>query len=107
MPVHEVTVDDLDQARAQGGYVLDVRQPEEYSAGHVPGARLLPLDVLPDRIADVPDDQPVWVVCGSGKRSLKAAELLSQAGRDARSVAGGTGAWVDSGRPVDTGAGSS
>jgi rhodanese-related sulfurtransferase len=80
--------------------VIDVREPEEYVAGHVPGAQLLPLGAVWSRVADVPRGVPVYVICASGNRSLAAADFLARAGVDAWSVAGGTGAWVRAGRPV-------
>ena len=53
--------------------------------------------------APLAKDQPVYVVCQSGGRSAQAEQLLSQAGFDARSVSGGTAAWTESGRPIETG----
>ena len=101
----EVTIDDLDDAaRTTGATILDVRESDEYAAGHIPGAQPLPLGVLPVRIQDLPRDEPVYVVCQSGNRSFQAAKLLDQAGLDARNVTGGTGAWAQSGRPIQTGA---
>lgn len=100
----DVTVDDLDAARKDGATVLDVRESDEYAAGHVPGAQLLPLGILPVRMQDLPRTEPVYVLCQSGGRSAQAAELLDTAGIDVRNVVGGTSAWVSSGRPVETGA---
>lgn len=100
----DVTVDDLELARKAGATVLDVRERDEYVEGHVPGAQLLPLGVLPVRVQDLPRDQPVFVICQSGGRSTQAAQLLDRAGIDVRNVAGGTDAWISSGRPVETGA---
>lgn len=100
----DVTVDDLDAARNNGATVLDVRESDEYAAGHVPGAQLLPLGILPVRMQDLPKNEPVYVLCQSGGRSAQAAELLHTAGIDVRNVVGGTSAWIDSGRPVETSA---
>ncbi len=102
-PVPEVDVDELDQARADGAAVIDVRQPDEYDSGHVPGARLIPLAEVGARVGEVPAEGPVYVICLSGVRSAKATEFLRNHGVDARSVAGGTKAWVASGRPVTHG----
>ncbi len=102
--VAEAQLTDLEQALAQGATLLDVRDPDEYAGGHIPGAQLLPLGVLPVRLHELAKDQPVYVVCQSGGRSAQGATLLEQAGFDARSVVGGTGAWTTSGRPVETGA---
>lgn len=85
--------------------LLDVRMPDEYEDAHVPGAVLVPLPELPDRLDDVPEGDVVYVICRSGARSAKAVEILVAAGRDAANVAGGTMGWVDSGRDVATGPG--
>ncbi len=98
--VPEVDVDELDQARADGAVVVDVRQPDEYDSGHVPGARLIPLAEVGARVGEVPADVPVYVICLSGGRSARATEFLRTQGVDARSVAGGTKAWIGSGREV-------
>ena len=100
----EVSVDDLDAARSSGAHVIDVRESDEYAAGHVPGAQLLPLSLIPVRSQDLPARQPVYVICASGGRSAQAAEYLNGIGIDARSVAGGTNAWARSGRPIESGA---
>jgi rhodanese-related sulfurtransferase len=102
--VTEVNLDELEQARATGATIIDVRESDEYTAGHVPGAQLMPLGIVPVRANELPTDQPVYVICGSGGRSYQAAEVLSGAGIDARSVAGGTNAWAGEGRPLETGA---
>ena len=99
----EVGLQDLEQALADGALLLDVRESDEYAEGHVPGAQLLPLSVLPVRMHELPRDRPVYVVCQGGGRSAQAAQLLSDAGVDARSVTGGTAAWISSGRPSQTG----
>lgn len=96
----EVGLQDLERALQDGALLLDV---PEYAEGHVPGARLLPLSVLPVGMHELPRDQPVYVVCQAGGRSAQAAELLTTAGVDARLVSGGTAAWVGSGRPSETG----
>ncbi len=70
----------------------------------MPGAQLLPLSVLPVRLHELPRDRPVYLVCQGGGRSAQAAQLLSDAGVDARSVTGGTAAWITSGRPSQTSA---
>lgn len=102
--VSEVDVKELATARADGALVVDVREPDEYVAGHVPGARLIPLGVLPARTAELPRGERVYVICASGARSYQAAQYLANAGYDAASVAGGTTAWRSAGNPVVTGA---
>ena len=92
-------------AHADGAFVLDVREPGEYRAGHVPGARLLPLAAVPARLGELPTDRPVFVICATGNRSLTAAAWMQRAGIDAWSVSGGTSAWARAGHPVATGPG--
>jgi len=83
-------------------FLLDVREPWEYEAGHVPGARLIPLAELEDRVNEVPRDRPILAICHSGQRSLAAAGYLIQLGYAAVSnVDGGTAAWVERGYPVE------
>ncbi|WP_020659077.1 rhodanese-like domain-containing protein [Amycolatopsis benzoatilytica] len=101
--VQEVDVRHLAAAHRGGALVVDVREPGEYLSGHVPGARLLPLSTLPGRAAELPRDEPVYVICASGNRSRTAASWLASAGYDARSVNGGTSAWIALGRPVVVG----
>ncbi|MCL3860790.1 rhodanese-like domain-containing protein [Actinotalea sp. K2] len=99
----EVSIDQLRAARADGAVVVDVREPGEYVQGHVPGARLIPLSQIPASAHELPSVEPVYVICASGNRSLRASELLGRAGINARSVRGGTRGWVDAGQPVVTG----
>lgn len=100
----EATIDHLRAARADGAVVIDVREPGEYVTGHVPGARLIPLSEVPARAHELPTGDPVYVICASGNRSLRASQYLERAGIDARSVRGGTSGWVSAGNPVVTGA---
>lgn len=84
--------------------LLDVREPDEWAAGHAPNAVHIPLGELPARaaeLADLPDDRPVYVVCRSGGRSARAAAWLNAAGiADAVNVAGGMKSWRTEGRPL-------
>jgi rhodanese-related sulfurtransferase len=102
--VPEIDVETLDSYRASGEPVMiDVRQPDEYHDGHVPGAVLIPLDELPERVDDLPMDEPVYMVCETGVRSHHAAQWLLRQGYDATNVAGGTSAWVRAGKQTITG----
>lgn len=84
--------------------LLDVREPEEWAAGHAPEAVHVPLAELPSRtgeLADLPDDRPVHVICRSGGRSSRAAAWLNAAGVvEAVNVEGGMKAWQAQGRPM-------
>lgn len=99
----EVSLDELDAARAAGAKVVDVRESDEFSDGHVPTAQLMPLGTVSARADELRGDSRVYVICASGARSAQAVEMLQQLGVDALSVAGGTNAWIRSGRPVATG----
>lgn len=81
--------------------LIDVRTPAEFASGHVAGAKNIPLDELPKRVAEVPEGAEVFVICQSGRRSAAASDLLLGAGRRPVNVAGGTGAWVGAGLPVE------
>lgn len=100
----EVTVQDAYSFYNEDGYILDVRTPEEWVAGHVPGATLIPLDELSNRLNEVPDDVEVYVICRSGNRSAVARDLLMDNGFTmVTSVGGGFNQWVAAGFPYDTG----
>ena len=103
MEVPEIDVAELAERRAAGAPLIDVREPDEYEEAHVPGAHLVPLGTVPERLDEVPAEGTVYVICAKGGRSLRAAEFYRQQGIDAVNVSGGTTAWVDAGHPVDTG----
>ena len=96
-----VSVSDLHGASETKLVLLDVRQPDEFAEGHVQGSRLIPLGELEARTAELPDDQPIYVICRSGNRSKTASQILNKAGKkDVRNVQGGILAWVAAGYPV-------
>jgi rhodanese-related sulfurtransferase len=82
-------------------FLLDVREPWEYDAGHVPEATLIPLGELQQRVAEVPRNRPVLAICHSGQRSLAAAAYLLRLGYpEVSNVDGGTAAWIERGYPI-------
>ena len=87
VPAARVALDD-------GALLLDVREQQEWDAGHAPGARHVPLGELPDRMGELAGTGPVVVVCRSGHRSALATEWLTSAGFDAVNLAGGMQAWA-------------
>jgi rhodanese-related sulfurtransferase len=97
--VEEIDVPTAHAMWRAGDLIIDVRLPGEYAAGHVAGARNLPLRDLPARVRDLPPGQIV-TVCSTGIRSLRAAEMLGHLGRTAFSVRGGTKAWAAAGHPI-------
>ncbi|MGY3684915.1 rhodanese-like domain-containing protein [Streptomyces sp. TE33382] len=98
--MREADVDVFAVELAHGAFVIDVREPDEYTTGHVPGALSAPLSGLGSVLGELPGDRPVYVICASGNRSARAAEQLAALGVDAVSVAGGTAAWARAGRPL-------
>jgi len=100
----QITVDELAARRGEtpGLQVVDVRRKGEYAAGHVPGARHLPLDRL-ERDADGLDTtRPTAAICAGGYRSSAATSLLERRGfADLVNVVGGTSAWIAAGHAVE------
>jgi len=102
--VPEVDLESFEAAWRDGGTVLDVRNLDEYEEKHVPGAVLVPLPELGDRIDEVPDGRPLYVICARGGRSRSAAEAMRlQLGWQVLNVSEGTEGWAASGRPLATG----
>jgi rhodanese-related sulfurtransferase len=85
-----------------GALLLDVREPEEWDAGHAPVARHVPLGQLPDRMGELDQSQPIVVICRSGARSALATEWLTTAGFDATNLIGGMQEWAHAGLTVET-----
>ncbi|HEX6968538.1 MAG TPA: rhodanese-like domain-containing protein [Micromonosporaceae bacterium] len=95
--VPSVTVPDV----ADDAWLLDVREADEWAAGHAPGAHHLPMTELPSRLADVPLDGEVVVVCRSGRRSAQVVAYLIQRGwENVRNLDGGMQEWAAAGRPL-------
>lgn len=88
---------------AKPPFILDVRQPEEYLAGHISGATLIPLGELSRRMDDVPKDAEILCVCASGGRSSAAVSQLTQVGYQAINLRGGMAGWQSAGYPVKNG----
>ena len=82
---------------ADGTLLVDVREQDEWDAGHAPDARLVPLSQLQERVAELPDDTRFLVVCHSGMRSMRATAFLRAEGLDAVNVTGGMVAWTAAG----------
>jgi rhodanese-related sulfurtransferase len=100
-PVEEIDLDQVGPRQANGALVVDVREPSEFNHGHVPGALNVPQAELANRLAELPRDRELLVVCQAGLRSLRSAQWLTQAGLErVVSLRGGTGAWLAAGRPV-------
>ena len=100
----EMSVAQAKQQVEQGAFLLDVRQPEEWNEAHVPGATLIPLGELESRLAEVPKDKPVVVMCRSGNRSQEGRDILLRNGfSQVTSMAGGIKDWAANGFPTVAG----
>jgi rhodanese-related sulfurtransferase len=84
-----------------GAYLLDVREPEEWAAGHPPGAHHVPMMEIPVRLDEIPTDGDVVVACRVGARSAHVVAYLLAGGREnVRNLEGGLVAWAAAGRPL-------
>lgn len=82
---------------------VDVRTPDEYGGGHAARSRNIPLDTLQANLDTLEKNEPVYVICETGGRSQKAAQLIAAAGfNNVLNVAGGTVAWRQAGLPMET-----
>lgn len=100
----QITVDELASRRRQvpGLQVVDVRRKAEYKAGHVPGARHVPLDRLERDVQHLDRSKPTAAICAGGYRSSAATSLLERHGfADLVNVIGGTSAWIAAGHEVE------
>jgi hydroxyacylglutathione hydrolase len=104
-PVPEVDPIDADAMVEAGAVLIDVREPEEWSAGHAPDARLIPMSQVEGRLSELTGSAKTLVVCRTGGRSAAITELLTSRGLEAANLAGGMRAWSDAGLPVVTDAG--
>ncbi len=93
-----VTVSELEE----GTTLLDVRNRDEFAAGHAPGAIVSPLDDLPTSLGNIKIDDRVAVICRSGGRSSRAVAFLREQGYDAVNVEGGMKAWAEAGKPMES-----
>jgi rhodanese-related sulfurtransferase len=98
----QIPAEDAIALVADSGWMLDVREQDEWNRGHAPDAHLIPMGSLMDRIDEVPDDARIVVICHSGYRSWQVTKALVDAGYDAVNVAGGMEAWQSAGGVVVT-----
>ena len=89
--------------RDEGAMFVDVREPEEFAGGRVPGSVLIPLGELAQRSDELPKGARIVTVCRSGRRSLEAVDILEAQGwSDVKSMAGGMIDWARAGHAVET-----
>jgi rhodanese-related sulfurtransferase len=105
MNIPTVSITGVPDPLPEGLAVLDVREPQEWTAGHIEGAVHIPLGELAERIDEVPEGQTL-VVCKVGGRSARAVGYLAQQGRDVVNLDGGMLDWEGAGRAMvsETGA---
>lgn len=103
MTIEEITVDQLAKRLADGARVIDVREPAEFEQARLDGSTLIPLATVPQRLDDFRSDDPVYVICRSGGRSMQACNFLAGQGIDVVNVAGGLMAWIGSARDYISG----
>lgn len=104
MSVKEISANDLVVILERSGHVIDVREPDEYAEGHAPGAISIPLGTVPDSVEKFRKSVPVYVICHSGARSMRACEFLHQAGvTNVVNVAGGTAGFAALGNELNVG----
>jgi rhodanese-related sulfurtransferase len=98
----QVSVDEAIELSRAGGLLVDVREQDEWDAGHAPDAVHLPLSQLESRLDELPKGEELLIICHSGYRSLRATDALARAGFSARNVVGGMSAWARAGGPLVT-----
>lgn len=98
----EVTPAAANEAVGKGAMLIDVREQWEYDELHIPGAVLIPLGELPNRVSEIPVDRDVYVHCRMGGRSARAVDYLRTFGHPrSYNVTGGIEAWNEAGLPVE------
>ena len=112
--ISECSVKDVEHCLADNPLLIDLREPDEYRKGCIPGAVLLPRGMLEFEIHNLvgatmpaadhpPAEQPIILYCGTGGRSALAAQSLESMGyTNVRSMAGGLVAWAAAQLPIDT-----
>lgn len=101
--IKQITVTEAKQAvDAKEAQFIDVRTGGEYAGGHAPKAINFPLDALEKDLAKLDKNQPVYVICQTGRRSQKGSEILQKAGfKSIYNVNGGTSEWISAGFPTE------
>jgi rhodanese-related sulfurtransferase len=100
--VGDIGPEEAHRLAGAGAYLLDVREDDEWEAGHAPGANHLAMGLVAARVDEIPTDRTVVCICRVGGRSAAVAEALVPSGIDARNMAGGMLAWEHAGLPVTT-----
>ena len=99
-PVADVSAEEGRQRVENGALLLDVREADEWDAGHAPEAVWMPLGEVQARVGELAPDRPIVCICRSGARSRAVAEALAGAGYDIVNLDGGMRAWAVEDLPV-------
>ena len=102
MAIREVSAHEATELLEGDAVLIDVRQENEWDAGHAPMATLIPLAELPDHLDELPRDRLIICACRSGGRSLRAATFLQEQGFDAVNLTGGMIAWFGDDLPFES-----
>jgi rhodanese-related sulfurtransferase len=103
-PFYRASAEEVKQMIEEGGHVIDVREPHEYTAGHIPGAVLIPVNSVFARREELPHEGKLLFVCSVGQRSALACEMAAAGGVPAErlyNLQGGTDEWIKAGNPVE------
>ena len=98
--IPEIDIEEAKRLVDAGALLLDVRENDEWAAGHAPDAMHIPLGEVQRRSDELPDDREVVAICGMGGRSARATAALLRQGYNVVNVAGGMKAWAAAGYPV-------
>src|ERR1700679_201440 len=102
MAIREVSASEATELLDGDAILIDVRQENEWDAGHAPMATLIPLAELPDRLDELPRDRLIICACRSGGRSLRAASFLQEQGFDTVNLTGGMMSWFSEDLPFES-----
>ena len=100
-PGKEVSRDEARKLIEDGAQLVDVRADHEWEAGHIAGAKHVPLAELAERISEIDRERPVVVTCRGGNRSAMATAALAEAGFDAAKLTEGVVGWAEEGLPLE------
>ena len=101
--IKQISVQEANEAvKAENVQFIDVRTVEEYKSGHAPKVINMPLDDLEKEMAKLDKTKPVYLICQTGRRSQKGAEILQKQGfKQLYNITGGTSAWINAGLPTE------
>ena len=102
--IAEISVKELEKLIAAGSLLIDVREADEFAAGHVPTAISIPLSTVQDRVDEFRHQGTVYVICQVGGRSMRACQYLADFDiENLVNIAGGTTGWIALGNDVVAG----